>query len=211
MNRDEWILEHIPVVKTAVKFFYRRNRWLPSNQQEDMEGEAFLALTQQADRLIDLGVDLAEKTSAYAFRLAWYSCADYVKKHKRTFASYSFDPYSREKELFAGTCHSNRHLLYIRTFLLEFPEYKALMVDNPYGERLPMAEDMTPDEVAAIEAYVGRSATLSKWQHTKLKRRVLAALRTLGVSVDKRIATYSARTERRCAVHDRSESSRDKG
>ena len=207
MTRDEWILEHVPAVQTAVRAFCRRYSWVSPSIKEDLEGESFLRLTIQADRLAK-SKNFTNKPSAYVFRLTWNSCYDYVKKHERELDSIPADNYCVDNALGLAP-YSRRCFLGFHTFFREYNDSKGVGSDYNGRERIPMSEDMSEEGLAALEAFLDREPK-SAWQRTKLKRRALDALRKFGIIRNgDRIREYTARAKNGSRLHDGAKRRRD--
>lgn len=178
MNRDEWILKHLPVVKTAVAYFGRAWPWLRDDMREDMQAEALLRLTEQANSLAVSGlIDDPKRNTAYACAIARHACIDYLTA------------YQNDKKWLVPIKFSE--FLQLSTDFTIFNGYKTEYKDR--GSYIPMSEDMGEEELAALEAFINREPE-NAWQRSKLKRRALNALRTLGIQVDdRRFVNYTIR------------------
>lgn len=169
-TRDEWILKHVPAVKTAVSCFGRAWPWLREDMIDDMEAEALLRLTQQADALAAKGPIDPKRNTAYACAVARHACIDYLTAYRNI-----------EKKLV------QLKLSEFSTFCSDFTVFNGYETEyRDRGSCIPMSEYMGEEELAALEAFINREPKTA-WQRSKLKRRALHALRTLGIRVDDRI------------------------
>lgn len=187
MNRDEWILKHIPAVKTAVACFGRAWPWLREDMREDMQAEALLRLTEQADALATQGPIDPKQNTAYACAIARHACIDYLTGYQNTEKRFIPIKFSE--------------LLEICIDFTVFNGYKTEYIDR--GSTIPMSEDMDEKELVALEAFIDREPK-NAWQRSELKRRALDALCTLGIRIDGRITTYTTRAQGRGEIsHER--------
>lgn len=187
MTRDEWILKHVPAVKTAVACFGQAWPWLRDDMRDDMQAEALLRLTEQADALARKGPIDPKRNTAYACAIARHACIDYLYRYQNT-----------EKRLIPIKFSE---LLAICTDFTVFNGYKTEYRDR--GSYIPMSEDMGEEELAALEDFINREPK-NAWQRSELKRRALNALRSVGIHADG-ITTYTIRTKGSEEVFDEGE------
>ena len=176
MNRDEWIVNHIPAVEAAVTY---RWRWLSDEDREEVLSEVFLALTQAADRLAAATgeIDPQQFNWGYVITLTRNTIIDFLRHRE----------YREKYEL---QVKFSALLAFCRDFSI-FNGYSTDYKDR--GSYIPMSEDMGEDELAALEAFLDREPK-SDWQRTKLKRQALNALQRIGVNCE-RIHNYTTRSE----------------
>ena len=179
MTRDEWIVKHVPAVKAAARAFCRRCPWLRPETVDDFEADALCRLTLQAQQLADRGElsDESKNTATYVSTISRHSCLDSLTRLKR-----------------AENISQQLKLSELLTFCEDSTVFNGYKTDyKDRGSDIPLSEDMSPTELAALEAYIDREPK-SAWQREKLKRRVLFVLRKFGVvHDDDRIFQYTSR------------------
>jgi len=171
----------------AVVCFGRAWPWLRDDMRADMQAEALLRLTEQADALAAAGPIDPKCNTAYACAIARHACVDYVTK-LQTVEKWQVSVKFAE-------------FLRLSTDSTVFNGYETEYRDR--GSCIPMSEYMGEEEIAALEAFITREPQKA-WRRSELKRRALNAIRSVGVEVDG-ITTYTIRVKRSGDVSHESE------